>query len=70
MPAPAEAAQDASDPEWRPQTLTDVYTSDGIRRIVGWFEEMSRYESNDRSKSGGGMRRPNDLVLGDSFVQP
>ena len=70
MPAPAEAAQDVSDPDWRPRTLTDVYTSDGIRQIVGWFGEMSRYESNGRSKSGGGLRRPDDLVLDDSFVQP
>ena len=37
---------------------------------MAWFEEMRRYEVAAVAKSGSGLTRPDDLVLGDEYVQP
>ena len=70
MPPVPEASEFSPDPDWRPSVLTDVYTVGGIKRIMAWFEEMRRYEAAAVAKSGSGLTRPDDLVLGDEFVQP
>ena len=70
MPPVPEASELSPDPDWRPSALTDVYTVGGIKRIMAWFEEMRRYEAAAVAKSGSGLTRPDDLVLGDEYVQP
>ena len=55
---------------WRPRLLTDVYTGAGVKLIVGWYAEMAAYEQLGKMKGGSGLRRPDDVRLGDEFVQP
>ena len=55
---------------WRPRILTDVYTGAGVKLIVGWYAEMAAHEQLGKMKGGSGLRRPDDLVLGDEFAQP
>ena len=69
MPEVPDAPLGVAPPGWRPSALTDVYTPDGVRQIIGWFERMRRYEENGIAKAGSGLRRPEDLVLGDDYVQ-
>ena len=69
IPEVPDARHGVADPGWRPSALTNVYTPDGVRRIMGWFERMRRYEENGIAKAGSGLRRPEDLVLGDDYVQ-
>ena len=63
------ASEFSPDPDWRPSTLTDVYTVGGIKRIMAWLEEMRRYEAAVLAKSGSGLTRPGNLVLGDEYVR-
>ena len=55
---------------WRPRILTDVYTGAGVKLIVGWYAEMAAHEQLGKMKGGSGLRRPDDLILGDEFAQP
>ena len=48
--------------------MTDVYTPEGVRRIMGWFAEVQEYEDNGKWRGGSGLRRPIDLVLDGEFV--
>ena len=70
MPTPTQHASRVLCPNWRPSSLTDVYTPEGVRLIMGWFTEMQAYEDNGKRKGGRGLRRPTDLILGDEYVQP
>ena len=70
MPEVPDAGNAVADPGWRPSALADVYTPDGIRRIMEWFDQMRRYEENGIAKTGSGLRQPDDLVLDDDYVQP
>ena len=70
MPPVPDAGADVADRDWRPASLTDVYTEDGVKRIMDWFREMTFYESYGRERGGRGLQRPDDLILGDEFVQP
>ena len=70
MPEPPDFAANVADPDWRPTALTDVYTAEGIRRIMSWFDDMRRYEESGKARSGSGLRRPDDVILDDSFLQP
>ena len=70
MTAPTHHATRVLCLNWRPSALTGVYTPDGVRLIMGWFNEMQEYEDNGKHKSGSGLRRPTDLILGDEYVQP
>ena len=70
MPPVAEAGEFSPDPDWRPSALTDVYTVGGIKRIMVWFDVMRRYEAAAVAKAGPGLTRPDDLVLGEEYVQP
>jgi hypothetical protein len=70
MPEVPDARHGVADPGWRPSARTNVYTPDGVRQIMGWFKRMRRYEENGIAKAGSGLRRPEDLVLGDDYVQP
>ena len=66
-----EASEFSPDPDWRPSTLTDACTVGGIKQIMAWFEEIRRYEAAAvGAKSGSGLTRPDDLILGDEYVQP
>ena len=69
MPTPTQHASRVLCPNWRPSSLTDVYTPEGVRLIMGWFKEMQAYEDNGKRKGGSGLRRPTDLVLGDEYIQ-
>ena len=70
MPTVPDPSERAADPDWRPSSLTDVYTPEGIRAIMTWFERMRLYEKNGIDKAGAGLRRPEDLILGDEFLRP
>ena len=70
MPPVPDAAASVADPAWRPKSLTDVYTPEAVRRIMRWFDDMRVYEANGISKGGSGLRRPDDLILDDEYVQP
>ena len=70
MPEVPDAGNAVADPGSRPSALADVYTPDGIRRIMEWFDQMRRYEENGIAKTGSGLRQPDDLVLDDDYVQP
>jgi hypothetical protein len=70
MPPVPDAAASVADPAWRPKSLTEVYTPEAVRRIMRWFDDMRVYEANGISKGGSGLRRPDDLVLDDEYVQP
>ena len=70
MPPVKDASATASDPDWRPSSLLDVYTEAGVRAIMNWFAEMEKYEADGRAKGGRGLKRPDDLILDDEFVQP
>ena len=37
---------------------------------MAWFEEMRVYELKGVAKKGSGLRRPDDLILDDEYVQP
>ena len=41
-----------------------------MREIMNWFAEMEKYEADGRARGGRGLQRPDDLILGDEFVQP
>ena len=69
MTPPTHNASRVLCPNWRPSSLTDVYTPEGVRLIMGWFKEMQAYEDNGKRKGGRGLRRPADLILGDEYVQ-
>ena len=69
MPPVPEAGESSPDPNWRPSTLTDVYTVDGIKRIMAWFAEMRCYEAAAVAKAGSGLNRPDDLILDDEYVR-
>ena len=69
MSTPTHNASRVLCPNWRPSRLTDVYTPEGVRLIMGWFKEMQAYEDNGKRKGGRGLRRPTDLILGDEYVQ-
>ena len=70
MPPVPDANATADDPDWRPTSLLDVYTEAGVRAIMNWFAEMEKYETDGRARGGRGLKRPDDLILGDEFVQP
>ena len=69
MTAPTHHASRVLCPNWRPSGLTDVYTPEGVRLIMGSFKEMREYEANGKRKGDSGLRRPTDLILGDEYVQ-
>ena len=68
LPAPELAWGDRSD--WRPRALTDVYTEKGVKLIVQWYSEMAQHEAEGIKRGGAGLKRPDDLVLDDEYVQP
>ena len=70
MPPVSDANATADDPDWRPTSLLDVYTEAGVRAIMNWFAEMEKYEADGRARGGRELKRPDDLILGDEFVQP
>ena len=70
MPEVSDAASGVANPDWRPKAITDVYTHKGVSRIMAWFEEMRVYELKGVAKKGSGLRRPDDLILDDEYVQP
>ena len=70
MPEVSDAASGATNPDWRPKTITDVYTHEGVTKIMAWFEEMRVYELKGVAKKGSGLRRPGDPILDDECVQP
>ena len=70
MPEVSDAASGVANPDWRPKTITDVYTHKGVIKIMAWFEEMRVYELKGVAKKGSGLRRPDDLILDDEYVQP
>ena len=70
MPEVSDAASGVTNPDWRPKAITDVYTHEGVRKIMAWFEEMRVYEVKGVAKKGSGLRRPDDLILDDEYVQP
>ena len=41
-----------------------------VSKIMAWFEEMRVYEVKGVAKKGSGLRRPDDLILDDEYVQP
>ena len=47
-----------------------MYTHEGVIKIMAWFEEMRVYELKGVAKKGSGLRRPDDLILDDEYVQP
>ena len=70
MPEVSDAASGVTNPDWRPKSITDVYTHKGVIKIMAWFEEMRVYELKGVAKKGSGLRRPDDLILDDEYVQP
>ena len=44
-PLKPPVAVKVEDPEWRPRTLTDVYTDEGICLIHDWYRGMAKYEA-------------------------
>ena len=70
MPPVPDANATTDDPDWRPTSLLDVYTEDGVRTIMNWFAEMEKYEADGRARGGRGLTWPDDLIVGDEFVQP
>ena len=68
MTAPTHHASRVLCPNWRPSSLTDAYTPEGVRLIVSWFKEMQECEDNGKLRGGSGVRRPTDLVLDDEYV--
>ena len=70
MPPVPDANATTDDPDWRPTSLLDAYTGAGVRTIMDWFAEMEKYEADGRARGGRGLKRPDDLILGDEFVQP
>ena len=68
MPPMPDANATTDDPDWRPTSLLDVYTEDGVRTIMNWFAEMEKYEADGRARGGRELKRPGDLILGDEFV--
>ena len=70
MPEVSDAASGVTNPDWRPKAITDVYTHEGVSKIMAWFEEMRVYEIKGVAKKGSGLRRPDDLILDDEYVQP
>ena len=70
MPEVSDAASGEANPDWRPKTITDVYTHKGVIKLMAWFEEMRVYELKGVAKKGSGLRRPDDRILDDEYVQP
>ena len=70
MPPVPDVSATTDDPDWRPKSLLDVYTEAGVREIMNWFAEMEKYEADGRARGGRGLKRPDDLILDDEFVQP
>ena len=56
MPEVSDAASGVANPDWRPKTIPDVYTHDGVRKIMAWFEEMRVYELKGVAKKGSSLR--------------
>ena len=55
MPEVSDAASGVANPDWRPKTTIDVYTHDGVRKIMAWFDEMRVYELKGVAKKGSGL---------------
>ena len=70
MPPVPDANATVDDPDWRPASLLGVYTEAGVRTTMNWFAEMEKYKADGRARGGRGQKRPDDLILGDEFVQP
>ena len=70
MPEVSDAANGVTNLDWRPKMIADVYTHEGVSKIMAWFEEMRVYELKGAAKKGSGLRRPDDLILDDEYVQP
>ena len=72
MPEVRDAASGVANPDWRPKTITDMYThKKGVIKIMAWFEEMRVYELKGVAKKGSGpITKKTCLFCAFFYVQP